>query len=98
MKSQKKQWLPVTGFWLLVTGRWKLNGLRYKVEGIRWPLIEKIAITQKFKDRFFALLEEGRLQPVIDTVFSIEEAQTAHTHVSQNRNIGKVILEVDTSA
>ncbi len=61
-------------------------------------MIEKIAITQKFKDRFFALLEEGRLQPVIDTVFSIEEAQTAHTHVSQNRNIGKVILEVDTSA
>ena len=60
------------------------------------PLTEKIAITQQFKERFWPMLAEGRLQPVIDTVFPIEEAQAAHAYVRENRNTGKVILEVET--
>lgn len=62
------------------------------------PLAEKIAITGQFVERFWPMLEEGRLQPVIDKVFPIEEARAAHTYVRQNRNIGKVILEVKPSA
>jgi putative PIG3 family NAD(P)H quinone oxidoreductase len=58
------------------------------------PLIEKIAITQQFKERFWPLLEGGELRPVIDTVFAIEAAQAAHAYVRENRNTGKVILEV----
>ncbi len=58
------------------------------------PLTEKIAITQKFKERFWPMLEGGKLQPVIDTVFPIEEVQAAHAYVRENRNTGKVILEV----
>lgn len=59
------------------------------------PLTEKIAITQKFKERFWPMLEAGKIQPVIDKVFPIEEAQAAHQYVAENRNTGKVILEVD---
>jgi putative PIG3 family NAD(P)H quinone oxidoreductase len=58
------------------------------------PLTEKILITRKFKERFWPMLEEGRLQPVIDRVFPIKEAQAAHGHVRQNINIGKVVLEM----
>ena len=58
------------------------------------PLMEKIAITQQFKERFWSLLEGGKLQPVIDTVFPIAEATAAHAYVRENRNTGKVILEV----
>ncbi|UCD80348.1 MAG: NAD(P)H-quinone oxidoreductase [Desulfobacterales bacterium] len=58
------------------------------------PLNQKIFITQKFKERFWPLVEEGRLKPVIDKIFPITEAQAAHAHVRQDRNIGKVILEV----
>jgi len=58
------------------------------------PLPQKIFITQKFKDRFWPLLEAGRIKPVIDKVFPITDAQAAHAYVRQNRNIGKVILEV----
>ncbi len=58
------------------------------------PLMEKIAITQQFKERFWPLLEEGKLQPVIDTIFPIAEATAAHEYVRENRNTGKVILEV----
>ena len=58
------------------------------------PLTEKILITREFKERFWPLLEEGRLQPVIDRVFPIEAAQAAHDHVRQNLNTGKVVLEL----
>ena len=58
------------------------------------PLTEKIRITQQFKERIWPMLAGGRLQPVIDTVFPIEEAQAAHAYVRENRNTGKVILKV----
>ncbi len=56
------------------------------------PPAEKIKITQQFEAGFWPLLRSGQLQPVIDTTFSIEEAQAAHGYVAQNKNIGKVIL------
>ena len=59
------------------------------------PLAEKIAITRQFEKRFWPLFKSGKLQPVVDRIFPIEEAQAAHAYVRQNRNIGKVILEVD---
>jgi NADPH2:quinone reductase len=61
-------------------------------------LAEKIAITGQFAERFWPMLEDGRMRPVIDSVFPIKEAQAAHAHVRKNRNIGKVILEVKPPA
>lgn len=58
------------------------------------PLAEKVAITRQFRERFWPLLAAGELQPVIDRVFPITEAQAAHAYVLQNRNVGKVILAV----
>ena len=59
------------------------------------PLAEKIDLTRKFRERFWPLLAEGRIHPVVDKVFPIEEAQAAHQYVRQNRNTGKVILTVN---
>jgi len=56
------------------------------------PLAEKIAITRQFQERFWPLLLDGRLRPIIDRHFPLPEAQAAHAYVAQNRNIGKVIL------
>lgn len=58
------------------------------------PLEEKIAITRGFRERFWPGMIAGRLQPIIDTVFPIANAQDAHDYVRANRNIGKVILRV----
>jgi NADPH:quinone reductase-like Zn-dependent oxidoreductase len=60
-------------------------------------LAQKIEITRMFADRFWPMLEVGRLQPVIDSVFPIEQTLAAHDYVKQNKNIGKVILEVGNS-
>jgi tumor protein p53-inducible protein 3 len=58
------------------------------------PVSEKIEITRRFEGRFLLMLASGKLQPVIDRVFPITAAAAAHTYVKENRNIGKVILEV----
>jgi NADPH:quinone reductase-like Zn-dependent oxidoreductase len=58
------------------------------------PVSEKIEITRCFEERFLPLLASGKLQPVIDQVFPITEAEAAHAYVKEDRNIGKVILEV----
>jgi putative PIG3 family NAD(P)H quinone oxidoreductase len=58
------------------------------------PLAEKALIVREFRERFWPLLAEGKLRPIIDRSFPIQEAQTAHEFVGANRNTGKVVLEV----
>ena len=60
------------------------------------PLDEKVRITQAFRERFWPDLVTGRINPVIDTVLPITQAQEAQQMLSDNRNIGKVILNVRT--
>lgn len=57
-------------------------------------LEEKIAITQRFIQRWLPELKSGKLQPVIDTVFPLAQVQEAHTYMEENRNFGKIILKV----
>ena len=58
------------------------------------PLAQKIEITRMFADRFWPMLDAGKLEPIIDSVFKIEVADKAHDYVKQYKNTGKVILEV----
>ncbi len=79
----------------LDTGR--VLGRRLRIVGSTLrgrPVAEKIAITRRFEADVWPKLADGRLQPVIDRVFPIAEAQAAHAYVQENRNIGKVILEL----
>jgi putative PIG3 family NAD(P)H quinone oxidoreductase len=57
-------------------------------------LAEKIEIKQRFMDRFWPLLENGAIRPVIDSVYPIEQANEAHRQMAQNENTGKIILRV----
>ncbi len=56
------------------------------------PLEEKIALTRRFEAEVWPLLRRGTVEPVIDSVFAVEDAAEAHEYVRQNRNTGKVIL------
>jgi tumor protein p53-inducible protein 3 len=58
------------------------------------PVSQKIEITRRFEEHFLPMLSSGRLEPIIDRVFPITEAEAAHTYVKEDRNIGKVILDV----
>ncbi|RMG98754.1 MAG: NAD(P)H-quinone oxidoreductase, partial [Chloroflexi bacterium] len=52
------------------------------------PLAEKVAITRQFREKVWPLLISGQLQPIIDRVFPVQQAQAAHEYVAQNMNIG----------
>lgn len=57
-------------------------------------LEEKVEIKERFMDRFGPLLEDGTIEPIIDSVYPIQEANQAHQHMAENKNIGKIILKV----
>lgn len=58
------------------------------------PIEEKIRLTQNFKNHVLPLFEIGKIKPVIDSVFKLEDAVQAHTHMEDNKNFGKIILKV----
>jgi putative PIG3 family NAD(P)H quinone oxidoreductase len=57
-------------------------------------LEEKTAVVQGFAARFWPLMVEGRLAPVIESALPIQRAAEAHQMLAENRNIGKVVLIV----
>lgn len=57
-------------------------------------LAEKVEIKERFMAHFWPQLARGVIQPVIDAVYPIAEANAAHQHMAENRNIGKIVLQV----
>ncbi|MCZ6559013.1 MAG: NAD(P)H-quinone oxidoreductase [SAR324 cluster bacterium] len=58
-------------------------------------LEDKRAITARFQQRWLPPLIEGKIKPVIDSVFPLEEVVAAHEAMEANKNFGKIILSVD---
>jgi len=56
------------------------------------PLEQKIAAARAFAEHVEGRFEDGRLRPVVDRVFAMEEAPAAHRHVEEGQNFGKVVL------
>lgn len=40
------------------------------------------------------LFEQGRIRPVIDSIFPLERVVEAHAHMEANKNFGKIILRI----
>jgi tumor protein p53-inducible protein 3 len=57
-------------------------------------LAEKIEIKQQLMEQFWPLLEKGTIQPVIDSIYPIEQSNEAHQRMTNNQNIGKIVLQV----
>lgn len=58
------------------------------------PLADKIDITQRFRGRWLPLLASGQITPIVDRTFPLAQAAEAHRYMEENRNFGKIILEV----
>lgn len=55
---------------------------------------DKAAIIRAFRANFGAALDAGELQPVVDTVFGLDEAAEAHRRMQRSEHFGKLILRV----
>jgi NADPH:quinone reductase len=55
---------------------------------------ERIAVARAFEAGVIPLLERGTVAPVVDTILPLAEARCAHELVAENRNFGKVVLDL----
>ncbi|WP_339324595.1 NAD(P)H-quinone oxidoreductase [Paenibacillus sp. FSL W8-0194] len=56
----------------------------------------KARLTRDFYQAVLPYFEKREILPVVDTSFPLEKAEEAHEHMLGNRNIGKIILDVNT--
>jgi tumor protein p53-inducible protein 3 len=61
----------------------------------RMPLPQKTALTQAFSESALPRFERGELQPVVDSVFPLDQVREAHRAMEENRNVGKIVLRVN---
>jgi NADPH2:quinone reductase len=53
----------------------------------------KAAIAAALRQKVWPLIEQGRIRPVIDSVFPLADAARAHARMESSRHIGKIVLE-----
>lgn len=75
-----------------------INNLTWKGITLRSQTRERKAnLAQAIQDHSWLWLEQKRLFPVIDSEFSLREAEKAHQRMEQNLNLGKIVLKVTPS-
>lgn len=75
---------------LLAFKRLHLIGVTFRTRTIE----EKISIAQRFKTDLLPALASGRLKPVIDRIFPLEQASEAQAYMASNVQVGKIVLKV----
>ena len=75
-----------------------LMGKRISMRGVTMrtrTLEEMLVVTHRFAASVLPLLANGKVKPVIDTVFPLEEIGEAHRVMGENKNFGKLVVRVD---
>jgi putative PIG3 family NAD(P)H quinone oxidoreductase len=62
------------------------------------PLEEKVAATLRFAAEVVPAIEAGRIAPVIDARFPLDDITAAHRRLESNATIGKVLIDVVPAA
>ncbi|WP_298974629.1 NAD(P)H-quinone oxidoreductase [uncultured Roseobacter sp.] len=56
--------------------------------------LAKARIAQDLREAVWPLLEAGRVKPVMDQSFDLEDANQAHARMEKSEHIGKIVLKV----
>ena len=75
---------------LLLRKRLTLTGSTLRPRSVE----EKAAIAQALRRKVWPLLDEGRVKPVIDSTYPLEDAAKAHERMESGAHIGKIVLTV----
>ena len=57
--------------------------------------LSKTQIASELSEKIWPLLGAGRLNPVIDSVFELEDVGSAHLLMESSKHIGKILLKVE---
>lgn len=55
----------------------------------------KAELAKEFSGVVTEYLEQGKIRPIIDSIYPIEQVNEAHRHMEDNQNIGKIILDMN---
>jgi len=58
------------------------------------PLEEKVSVSRRFAAEMLPLFDDGRLRPVVDSRYALDDVASAHLHMESNANAGKILLVV----
>ncbi len=75
-----------------------LMGKRIMMRGVTMrtrTLEEKLLVTRRFATSVLPLLASGKVKPIIDHVYSMEDISEAHRVMEENRNFGKLVVRID---
>ena len=56
------------------------------------PVAEKQRIRDAVRRDFWPAVIAGTIKPIIDTVYTFEDAEAAHAHMARGGHIGKILL------
>lgn len=76
----------------ILTKRLTIIGTALRPRGLE----EKMILTQTFREQVLPLFASGKVTPVIDRVFALEDAAEAHSYMEANKNFGKIVLNADS--
>ena len=79
-----------TNIGALMPKRLRVHGTVLRVR----PLEEKIELTRQFQRHVLPLFLQGKIRPVVDRVFPLEQVAEAHRYMESNANFGKIVLAV----
>lgn len=54
----------------------------------------KASIAAELREHVWPLLDAGRVKPIMDSTYPLDEAAKAHAHMESSTHIGKIVLEV----
>lgn len=75
---------------LLMSKRARIQGTTLRAR----PLPERTAIVAAVREHVWPLLADGRVRPVIDSVFPLQDAAQAHRRMESSAHLGKILLRV----
>src|SRR6266699_4395618 len=76
---------------MLMSKRISMRGVTLRTR----TLEEKMAATRRFATSVLPLLANGKVKPIIEHVYSLEEIGAAHAVMAENKNFGKLVVRVD---
>ena len=76
--------------WKLMTRRLTLTGSTLRPRSVEF----KSLVAMEIEENVWPLVIEGKLKPVIDSVFPLDRAADAHRRMESGEHVGKIVLEV----
>jgi NADPH2:quinone reductase len=56
--------------------------------------LAKARIAQDLREAVWPMLDSGRIAPVMDSEFALEDASKAHALMESSTHVGKIVLKV----